>query len=204
MDPKATTTLTSPSPPLWREVASWSARRWWTATATALLTVLVIGIPTDLIDTPWFGRETPPTSWAWPALVASATLTGLLAATYVAPPPAVDGTADRRGLVGATVTFFAVGCPVCNKLVLLALGYSGAVAWFEPVQPILAVGSVALLLWALATRVRRERACPVERRPGGASARGRGPGDDDTLEDDERDDDHEAGGREGDSRSEVL
>ena len=52
--------------------------------------------------------------------------------------------------VGGLVSFFAVGCPVCNKLVLLALGASGAVSWFAPVQPVLAVASVALMAWALA------------------------------------------------------
>lgn len=59
------------------------------------------------------------------------------------------------------MTFFAVGCPVCNKLVLLALGYTGALQFFAPVQPFLAVGSIVLLAAALIVRVRRERSCPV-------------------------------------------
>lgn len=146
---------------VWSELIAWPHRRWWVAVATALVAIAVIGIPTDLIDTPWFGREIPPTPWAWPALVISAVLTGLVTATYVAAPRTSEGTADRRGLIGAAVTFFAVGCPVCNKLVLLALGYSGAIAWFEPIQPLLAAGSVALLTWAFVARVRRERGCRV-------------------------------------------
>jgi hypothetical protein len=59
------------------------------------------------------------------------------------------------------LSFFAVGCPVCNKVVLLALGASGAVTWFAPLQPLLALVSVAGLAWALRTRLAGLRACPV-------------------------------------------
>ena len=59
------------------------------------------------------------------------------------------------------LAFFAVGCPVCNKLVLIALGYTGALQWFAPVQPFLAVGGIALLGWALRARLRGQLACPV-------------------------------------------
>jgi hypothetical protein len=54
-----------------------------------------------------------------------------------------------------------VGCPVCNKLVLLALGSAGAMTWFEPVQPLLQLAAVGVLVWALDVRLRGERACPV-------------------------------------------
>ncbi len=39
--------------------------------------LLVVAVPTDLIDTPWFMREIPPTWWAWPSLVVSSVLGGL-------------------------------------------------------------------------------------------------------------------------------
>ena len=44
-------------------------------------------------------------------------------------------------LAGA-VTYLAVGCPVCNKVVLVALGTSGALSWFAPVQPLLGLAAV--------------------------------------------------------------
>lgn len=146
-----------------REMRSWPARRWATAVAMAALTVLVIGIPTDLIDTPLFSREIPPTWWSWPALIATGVLTGMLVATYVRSPlvPVERDRAGRWGTTGSVLSFFAVGCPVCNKLVLLALGTSGAVQFFEPVQPLIALVSLALLVWALVTRVRRENSCAV-------------------------------------------
>lgn len=144
--------------------ALWDARRWGVAVATAVAYVLVIGVPTAMIPTPIFGREIPPTSWSWPALLLSAVLAGLLAATYVASPVGSEDDLDRptrTGLAGGMLTFFAVGCPVCNKLVLVALGTSGALNWFEPVQPLLQVAAIAALAWALRTRLRTESACVV-------------------------------------------
>ncbi|WP_174775109.1 hypothetical protein [Cryobacterium glucosi] len=141
----------------------WPARRWWIALAAAVGTYLVIAIPTDLIDTPFFARAVAPTSWSWPVLAASAILAGLVSATYVAYP---EGAAPRRaegrlGMAGWMITFFAVGCPVCNKIVLLALGASGALQFFEPVQPYLAGASILLLGWALHARLTRESSCTL-------------------------------------------
>jgi hypothetical protein len=54
--------------------------------------------------------------------------------------------------------------PVCNKVVVGLLGAAGAMQWWAPLQPLLGVASVALLAWALRTRLRTERACPVPAR----------------------------------------
>lgn len=144
------------------ELATWPARRWLFAIGTAVATVLVVGIPTDLIPNPVFGRDIPPTAWSWPVLILTAVLAGMVAATYVARKDTPDRErGGKLGAAGAFMTFFAVGCPVCNKLVLLALGYTGALQFFAPVQPFLAVGSIVLLAAALIVRVRRERSCPV-------------------------------------------
>ena len=150
-----------------RVVLSWPVRRWLVALGTAAGFVLVVAVPTDLIDTPVFGREVPPTWWAWPSLLVSSLLAGMLVATYVRAPAQPDRASSRRGgWVGAFLTYFAVGCPVCNKLVLLALGSAGAMTWFEPFQPVLQVLAVLLLLWALRSRLLGELSCaaPV---PGG-------------------------------------
>ncbi len=142
-------------------LGSWTRRRWAAAAATAVFFTLVVAIPTDLVDTPVFGREIPPTWWSWPALITSAVLGGLLAATYVNPATPDEPVERRGGYAGGLLTYFAVGCPVCNKLVLLALGSSGAVTWFEPVQPVLQVAATALLAYALLRRLRGERFCPA-------------------------------------------
>lgn len=148
-----------------RSIGRWSARRWLTALGTAAAFTVLVAVPTALIETPWFGREIPPTWWAWPALLVSSALAGLLVATYVRPVDGAEGVAagraQRGGMIGSLLTFFAVGCPVCNKLVLVALGSAGAITWFEPVQPFLQLAAVGLLVWALLLRLRGEIACPL-------------------------------------------
>lgn len=147
------------------ELRTWQARRWWFALGTAVATVLFVAVPTAMIPNPVFGREIPPTAWAWPVLITSGVLAGLVAATYVARKDVgARERGGRLGAAGAFATFFAVGCPVCNKLVLLALGYAGALQYFQPVQPYLGAASVILLAVALVMRIRRERSCPLPAR----------------------------------------
>ena len=124
----------------------WNRRRMLAALAGALATALFIGLPTDVVPNPVFGRAVPVTWWSYPVLAVVAVLSGLLLATYVradgaAGPAAPAGTdrAQRRGAVSGLLSLFAVGCPVCNKVVLLALGASGAMTWFAPFQPVLAL-----------------------------------------------------------------
>lgn len=163
-------------------LAQWPGRRWLVAAAAAAATYLVVAVPTDLIDTPFFSREIPPTWWSFPVLALTAVLTGLLMATYVSRDPSAgdasdsdgSGTKGRFGAAGAIVSFFAVGCPVCNKLVLLALGTSGAMQYFEPIQPLLAVLSIALLVWAFIRRATSEDSCPLPRAQAAATADHRG------------------------------
>jgi hypothetical protein len=60
------------------------------------------------------------------------------------------------------LTFFAVGCPICNKLVIVLLGISGALTYFEPLQLYLGIASLIFLVWTLLLRVRSVvGACPV-------------------------------------------
>ena len=145
----------------WHTLRGWPARRWWTAVAAVLGTVVVVGVPTELIPNPVFGRAVPVTWWAWPALVATAALSGLLLASYVRDPAMPSPGPARAGALGGFLTYLAVGCPVCNKIALLALGYTGALQWFAPVQPLLAVVGVVLLAYALRRRLAGEIACPL-------------------------------------------
>lgn len=149
-----------------RVLGQWRSRHWLVALVSSAAYFLVVAIPTDLVDTAMFSREIPPTWWSWPTLVLSSSLAGLLTATYVAADPSSSDPgrperAARGGIAGGLLTFFAVGCPVCNKLVLLALGYAGATTWFAPFQPVLQVVGIGLLGWALRERLRASVVCSV-------------------------------------------
>lgn len=167
---------------------TWRPRRWAAAAIVALGTFLVLGLPTAVIPNPVFGREIPPTDWAFEVLVITSVLSGLLFATYVRndsvrddaagnDPGSNDTTAlprneraARGGAVGAFLAYLAIGCPVCNKLVLIALGSTGAVQFFAPVQPYLGAIGIAVLAVALIVRLRGELVCSLPGRPRADSA----------------------------------
>lgn len=113
--------------------------------AATLLTILALGMPTAVVPNPFFGRMTPTRPQDYLFLALTALLTGLIVATYAAPGAALLAGGEGRLTGGGLLSFLAIGCPICNKLVVLALGVSGALRWFEPMQPLLGVASIALL-----------------------------------------------------------
>jgi hypothetical protein len=150
------------------ELASWPLRRWITALGAGLIVALAVGLPTDVIPNPVFGRPVDVTWWSYPILVVTAVMGGLLIATYVRVPG--DGfepdeeqldTPGKAGGLGGLLSFFAVGCPTCNKLAVIALGSTGALDWFAPAQPLLAALSIVLLGWALRARLRSATVCRI-------------------------------------------
>jgi hypothetical protein len=137
----------------------------WTALWSAVALV-GIGLATAIIPNPIFGREIPPEPFAIWTWVASAPLLGLVTATYTAPVPrlpvgelaaaAVEPPEQGRvlGMAAGIGAFLAVGCPVCNKVVLVLLGTSGAMTVWAPLQPLVAAASLALLVVAAVWRLR--------------------------------------------------
>ena len=146
----------------------WGLRQWGVAVSGTFATLLLLGLPAVLIPNGLFAREIEPTWWSYMVWIATSILSGLVMATYVrgaAEDPQTPGDGDgRRGIVGAALAWFAIGCPVCNKLVLSALGAGGAMTWFAPLQPLLAVAGTVLLAWALRSRLRTANSCPAPAR----------------------------------------
>lgn len=140
----------SASPDLGTVLVGGRAFRVVVAVGAALATFLIIGVPTDIIPNPMFGRDVPVRPWELPVLAATAVLTGLYFGLQ-RPGSAKSGPA----IGGAGLAMFAVACPVCNKIVLLALGTSGALAFWQPLQPFLAGISLAALIVAVAWAWRR-------------------------------------------------
>ena len=145
-------------------IRRWGMPRYLAALVAGAAWLVLSGIPTDLIDTPLFVRMTPIMWWQYPFWVAGAALVGLLAATYVAGPSrdAPGASHGRKIFGGGLLSVFAVGCPVCNKLVVFALGASGSLTYFGPAQPVLGLLSVGLLLYALRARLAGEGSCSVD------------------------------------------
>lgn len=128
----------------------------------ALIAAVVISIPADLLDNPIFARPVPPRLIDYVILAITSALIGLILAIR---PPVSDETEkqETRTLFGGFVSFLAVGCPVCNQIVVAALGTSGALSWWAPVQPVVGAAAIGLLLWTLRLRLRTYElaACPL-------------------------------------------
>ncbi|NLT30325.1 MAG: hypothetical protein GXX86_07690 [Propionibacterium sp.] len=149
----------------------WTLRQTGIAVLGAVVVGLIIGIATVLIPNPIFARDIPPVWWNYPVWLLTAALSGVLIATYVRssadqsaepePESAEEQRSGKLGMAGGILAWFAVGCPVCNKLALLALGYSGAITWFAPVQPYLALAAMVLTGVAVLWRLRGQVACPM-------------------------------------------
>ena len=143
------------------QVSHWSARRWTVAAVVALVLGLLTGVPTGIMETPFYTRMTPVLWWNYPVWALAAVLAGLLAATYDGTGAAgAKGVSGRVG-VGSVMSGLAVGCPVCNKVVVALLGVSGALGIWAPLQPLLGVSSVALLGVALWLRLRTPPVCDL-------------------------------------------
>jgi len=139
----------------------WSWVHWLVAALGAVGVALVVGVPTGLLATPFYTRMTAAPGWSYGAWVSTAGLSGLLIATYIQRPMTPQGQA-RAGVVANVGSMLAVGCPVCNKVVVAVAGVGGALHVWAPLQPVIAAASLALLGWALWRRLNTQAtACPV-------------------------------------------
>ena len=143
----------------------------WTA-GWSVLAMLAFGVVTAIIPNPIFGRMIPPEPFAIAVWLLSSPLMGIVAATYTSPaPPSFapvtplgtpggagfdpaipEGT--TLGTIAGLGAFLAIGCPICNKIVLILLGTSGALSIYAPLQPVIGAVSLALLAGTIAWRFR--------------------------------------------------
>jgi hypothetical protein len=125
-------------------------RGWLVASGAGLVTLLAVGLTTAIVDNPLFTRMTPVRPQDYAIWLASGVLVGLITGTFVGPAPGIHG---GKAISGGLLSFLAVGCPICNKLVVLLLGVSGALSVFGPAQLYLGALSLVLLAWTFRLRV---------------------------------------------------
>lgn len=134
-------------------------RRLIIAGAAGIAAVAALTIPNSIIDVGFFTRGVPIRWWELPVALAASVL---VAVWFLIPAPRSSSRTDKRPVVGATfVALLAVGCPTCNVVMMLALGLAGTLRYWAPVQPYLALVSLAVLVVAVSVRWRR-RDCTSE------------------------------------------
>lgn len=123
----------------------------------AVVIAIVIGVPTDVVANPWFTRMTPVVPLDYVFLVATSAITGAVIASAAYGNWFASRGASPTGTAGGVLGWLAIGCPICNKLVVALLGVSGALRFFGPVQPLIGAASIVLGIAALAIRFRAVR-----------------------------------------------
>jgi hypothetical protein len=131
-----------------------------TAVVATLVAAVLLAIPTVVIPNPFFQRMVPLEGWEVALWLAATPLIGLAFALSRRSVCAAPG----RTAVGGILAVFAVGCPTCNALVIAAIGASGAMTYFAPLQPALGIAALAVLVATLRFQARRlDEAADTER-----------------------------------------
>lgn len=142
-------------------ISAWLTPRYLiTAVVASVIVALALAVPTSIVENPWFTRMTPVKPEQYAFWIATSVLTGALLATYIDPTlrRGLTSSSAGAGLLGV----FAVGCPICNKLVVGLIGTSGALTYFAPIQPLLGAAAVGLAGYGLWVRLRALRASACE------------------------------------------
>lgn len=150
---------------VWRHgLLALDAGTWRRAALFGVLAATAIAIPTRLVPNGFFSRMTPTRPLDYIFLIASSALVGLTLALRSVLTAGVPGHAaswsgsggptGTRTVVSGIGTVLAVGCPVCNKLVVALLGTGGALSIFAPVQPLIGLASAGLLAVGLTRQLR--------------------------------------------------
>jgi hypothetical protein len=132
-------------------LGTFTPKAWVIATLAAAIGLVVIGLPTAIYENLFFVRMTPVRAQDYVIWVVSSVLIGLTVGSYFAGG---SKAGEEKLLSGSVLSVLAVGCPICNKPVVLLLGTSGALTFFAPIQLYIGIASVLLLGWTLLLRAR--------------------------------------------------
>lgn len=123
--------------------------------AASIIIFLGSGIVTAIIPNSIFIRMIPTSIFDYIFLV----LTSVLAGSWISIHfyQRTSQTGYKSALGGCIGGFFAFGCPICNKLILLVLGVSGALTFFDPLRIPLGILSVGLLSYAIYLKIKSNK-----------------------------------------------
>lgn len=77
--------------------------------------------------------------------------TAFLGGAYLALPGACN--ADEKATAGGIFGIVAFSCPICDKLLLILFGATFLLQYSDPLRPIIGIGSVAILLYAINKKI---------------------------------------------------
>lgn len=117
--------------------------------AVAITMFVALGTVSALWENPLFMRMTPTSGFETALLLLQSALAGI----YVGIPRVSCG--KRAAGAGAIIGFLGIACPVCNKVLVLLIGSTLLLEYFEPVRLYVAMAGAVLLaaaVWIKLTR----------------------------------------------------
>jgi hypothetical protein len=129
----------------------YTPKAWAVTISAAAIGLAVIGLTTAIFENWLFFRMMPVRTQDYVIWILSSALIGLIAGSYFV---ASSTSGDGKILPGGVLSVLAVGCPTCNKLVVLLLSTTGALTCFAPLQLYIGIASVLLLGWTLVLRAK--------------------------------------------------
>ena len=111
----------------------------------SILMFLIFGIVTAIIPNSFFIRMTPITWLEWGSLVITSLLLGAYFGLSYYGKKKTSKRCNATATAGGIFGFLTFGCSICNKLLVLLLGVTGVLKYFEPIRPGLGVFSIGLL-----------------------------------------------------------
>lgn len=130
-------------------IASATAKVLARGAAAAAAMFVLLGTLAALWNNPFFMRMTPAGGFEIGLLL----LQSVLAGVYLGLPASPCG--KRTAGAGAIVGFLGIACPVCNKLLVLLVGGTLLLEYFEPIRLYVALGGALLLAAAVWLKLSR-------------------------------------------------
>lgn len=132
-------------------LSMYTPKAWFMTTLAAATGLAAIGLTSAIFENWFFVRMTPVRAQDYVIWILSSVLMGLIVGSYFV---ARSSSSDGGIFSGGILSVLAVGCPTCNKLVVLLLGTTGALTFFAPLQLYIGIASVLLLGWTLFLRAK--------------------------------------------------
>lgn len=121
--------------------------------------VLLFGIPTALIPTPWFTRMIPARSLDYVFLLLNSGLIGAYIGVHAYEKHERSKRGDVLATTGSLTNILAVGCPICNKLLVALIGASAIMTYIEPARIWIGLLSTGLVGVALFLKIKNIKSC---------------------------------------------
>ena len=118
----------------------------------------LLGAVTALIPNPIFTRMVQITTWDYLFLI----LLPILLSTFIflkLENKSKDQKNEYTAFGAAFVSIFALGCPICNALLISIFSATALLAYFDPYRPVLGLISSVLLIVAIAFEYKNCSVC---------------------------------------------